>query len=231
MLRAAFVALGFSLAAFIFPAQARQPIVVELFTSQGCSSCVASGDLIGDLIARPNVLALTFSVDYWDYLGWVDTFAKPEFAERQRDYLKRLSVRGGGVTPQVVVDGRLQVAAAQPDQVDALVKQARKSAHDPLDLELKESRVIVGSGPPVHGGVDVWLIRYDPAAQSVAVKRGDNQGRTIVERNVVRELVRLGGWSGRSKAYRLPKATAEGLKTVIIVQAAHGGRILAARAS
>ena len=229
MLRAAFVALGFSLAALILPAQARTPIVVELFTSQGCSSCASSGDLIGDLATRPNVLALTFSVDYWDYLGWADTFAKPEFAERQREYLKRLAVRGGGVTPQVVVDGRLQVAAVKSDQVEALVKQAGKAPHDPPDLELKPTRVIVGSGRPVHGGADVWLIRYDPTTQSVPVKRGDNRGRTIVERNVVCELVRLGGWSGRSKAYRLPKPSADGLKTVIILQASHGGRILAAR--
>jgi len=227
MLRAAFVALGFSLAAFAPPSAARTPVVVELFTSQGCSSCVASGDLIGDLASRPNVLALTFSVDYWDYLGWPDTFARPEFADRQRDYLKRLAVRGGGVTPQVVVDGRLQVEAVRPDQVDALVKQAGKSPHDPPDLELKPARAIVGSGRTVKGGADVWLIRYDPAAQSVAVKRGDNRGRTIVERNVVRELVRLGAWNGRSKAYRLPKPSADGLKTVIILQAAHGGRILA----
>jgi hypothetical protein len=230
MLRAAFVALGLSLAAFTFPAQARMPTVVELFTSQGCSSCVASGDLIGNLAKRPNVLALTFSVDYWDYLGWADTFAQPEFAERQRDYLKRLAVRGGGVTPQVVVDGRLQVEAVRPDQVEVLVKQAAKQPHDPPDLDLKASRVIVGSGQIAHGGADVWLVRYDPAPQSVAIKRGDNRGRTMVERNVVRELVRLGGWTGRSKAYRLPKPAAEGLKTVIIVQVAHGGRILAVRA-
>ena len=229
MLRAAFVALGFSLAAFTFPAQARTPIVVELFTSQGCSSCATSGDLIGDLTGRPNVLALTFSVDYWDYLGWADTFAKPEFAERQREYLKRLAVRGGGVTPQVVVDGRLQAAAVRPDQVDALVKQAAKLTRDPPDLEVKASRAIVGSGRAPRGGADVWLIRYDPAVQSVLVKRGDNRGRTVVERNVVRELIRLGGWPGRSKAYRLPKPTIEGLKTVIVVQAADGGRILAAR--
>jgi hypothetical protein len=227
MLRAAFAVLGLSLAALSLPAQARTPIVVELFTSQGCSSCATSADLIGDLAAQPNVLPLTFSVDYWDYLGWADTFAKPEFAERQRDYLKRLAVRGGGVTPQVVVDGRLQVAAAKPDEVEALVKQARKEPHDPPDVDLGPTRVVVGEGRPGKGGADVWLIRYDPQQQSVQVKRGDNRGKTIVERNIVQELVRLGAWTGRSKAYRLPKAMSTGLKTVIIVQAAHGGRILA----
>jgi hypothetical protein len=90
---------------------------------------------------------------------------------------------------------------------------------------------VVGEGSPGKGGADVWLVRYDPQLQSVHVKRGDNRGKTIVERNVVQELVRLGSWTGRSKAYRLPKATATGLKTVIIVQATHGGRILAVRQS
>jgi hypothetical protein len=229
MLRAAFAALGFSLAALASVAEAKSPIVVELFTSQGCSSCASAGELIGELAQKPNVLPLTFSVDYWDYLGWADTFAKPEFAERQREYLKRLAVRGGGVTPQAVVDGRLQVAASKSDQVEQLVKQARKTPHDPPDMELSETKVVVGSGRAGHGGADVWLVRYDPTTQSVSVKRGDNKGRTVVERNVVRELTRLGGWSGRSKAYRLPKPDADGLKTVIIVQAAHGGRILAVK--
>jgi len=233
MLKAAFAALGLSLAAFapVVPtaALAKTPVVVELFTSQGCSSCVDVGDMVEDLGKKPNVLPLTFSVDYWDYLGWADTFAKPEFAERQREYLKRLAVRGGGVTPQAVVDGRLQVAAAKTEQVEDLVKQARKAPHDPPDMELSASRVVIGSGRAGRGGADVWLVRYDPKEQSVPVKRGDNKGRTLVERNVVRELTRLGGWTGRSKAYRLPKAESEGLKTVIIVQGAHGGRILAVK--
>ena len=229
MLRAASAALAFSLAALASSAQARTPIVVELFTSQGCASCAASADLIGDLADRPNVLPLTFSVDYWDYLGWADTFAKPEYAERQRDYLKRLAVRGGGVTPQVVVDGRLQATATKKDQVETLVKQARKQPHDPPDMELSPARVVVGSGRAGKGGADVWLVRYDPAPQSVLVKQGDNRGKTVVERNVVQELTRLGAWTGRSKAYRLPKPSAEGLKTAIIVQAAHGGRVLAVK--
>jgi len=229
MLRAAFAAFGLSLAALAPVAAAKTPIVVELFTSQGCSSCAAADDLIADLVQKPNVLPLTFSVDYWDYLGWPDSFAKPEFAERQREYLKRLAVRGGGVTPQAVVDGHLQVAASKPDQVEQLVKQARKSPHDPPDMELNETRVVIGSGRAGKGGADVWLVRYDPTTQSVQVKRGDNKGRTVVERNVVRELTRLGAWNGRSKAFRLPKPDADGLKTVVIVQAAHGGRILAVK--
>jgi hypothetical protein len=229
MLRAAFVAFGLGLVALVPLAQARTPIVVELFTSQGCSSCTGSGDLISDLADHPGVLPLTFSVDYWDYLGWADTFAKPEYGDRQRDYLKRLAVRGGGVTPQVVIDGRLQATAIKPDQVDDLVKQAGKTPRDPPDFDIKPTRVIVGSGRVPHGGADLWLVRFDPTPQSVMVKRGDNKGRTLVERNVVRELIRLGSWAGRSKAYRLPKPTADGLKAVVILQMAHGGRILAAR--
>ena len=222
--------LGFCLAATASQAVARQPVVVELFTSQGCSSCVKSGDLMADMAGRPHVLALTFAVDYWDYLGWIDTFAKPEFADRQRDYVKHLSTREV-YTPQAVVDGRLQAAAVKPASLDGLVKQAARQRLDPPDMDLTEDRVAVGSGSVPHGGAEVWLVRYDPSAQSVEVKRGENRGRTIVEHNVVRELVRLGGWSGRSKIYPLPKTDIDGLKTVILVQGAHGGRILAVKTS
>ena len=228
MRKVALSVLGFCLAAVASPALARAPVVVELFTSQGCSSCVKSGDLVSDLAQRPHVLALTFGVDYWDYLGWADTFAKPEFADRQRDYMKHLAVREV-YTPQVVVDGRLQGAATKPDEVDKLLIQAARIPRDPPDVSVGEARAAVGFGLAPKGGADVWLIRYDPSVQSVLVKRGENHGRTIVERNIVRELVRLGGWSGRSRVYRLPKSDIEGLKTVILVQAAHGGRVLAAK--
>jgi hypothetical protein len=220
--------LGLCLAAAASPALARQPVVVELFTSQGCSSCVKSGDLMGDLAQRPHVLALTFGVDYWDYLGWPDSFAKSEFADRQRDYMKHLAVREV-YTPQVVIDGRLQGAATKPDDVGLLVKQAAHEPHDPPDVTVSPARAAVGSGRAPRGGADVWLIRYDPSAQSVLVKGGENRGRTIVERNVVRELTRLGSWSGRSRVYRLSKSDIDGLKTVILVQGAGGGRVLAVK--
>jgi hypothetical protein len=222
--------VGLGLAGVATPvAAARAPVLVELFTSQGCSSCVGSGQVIADLEDNPRVLALTFAVDYWDYLGWADTFAKPAFTERQRAYMTHFA-QHEVYTPQLVVDGRLQTPALPTDKAEAMVREASKAPLDPPDIVFAgTARVLVGSGLPPKGGAEVWLVRYEPREQSVAVKSGENRGQTVIERNVVRQLVRLGTWTGRSKSYRLPPSEAEGLKSVIIVQGAHGGHIVAAK--
>ena len=221
--------LVIGIAALAASANAKSPVVVELFTSQGCASCVSAGQLVGDLSGRPHVLALTFGVDYWDYLGWQDTFAKSAFTERQNAYLKPLALRDV-YTPQVVIDGHLQAAADQPDEVDRLIKQAARDHDKPPQIMIARGpRVAVGSGRAPKGGADVWLVRYDPHEQTVVVKTGDNRGQTIVEHNVVRELVRLGAWAGKPKSFREPGAETDGLDTAVIVQAAHGGRIVAAK--
>jgi hypothetical protein len=204
------------------------PVVVELFTAQGCSSCGKADGIVETLAGRRDVLALTFAVDYWDYLGWADTFAKPAFADRQRAYAVKLAVREV-YTPQVVIDGRTQAAGVHPDRVSRLVDEAVKTPHDPPQMLFRGAdRVGVGSGHAPRGGAEVWLVRYDTRAQEVTVKRGDNKGQTFVQRNVVRQLVRLGAWTGRSAAYRLPAAEDEGLATAVIVQGAKGGRIIGA---
>ncbi|HLK25556.1 MAG TPA: DUF1223 domain-containing protein [Caulobacteraceae bacterium] len=198
-------------------------VLVELFTSQGCSSCVNSGALISALDQRPHVLALTFPVDYWDYLGWRDTLAKPEFSERQRLYMRALALRDV-YTPQVVVDGRLQAAAVDRDKIDALVREAGRAPVTAPRVLVRPSRVRV-SGQAPAGGAAVWLVRYQPGDQSVKVLAGDNRGRTIVEHNVVRELVRLGVWRGRIETFRVPPARGRDLDTVVIVQGLHNGRV------
>ena len=205
---------------------ATPPVVVELFTAQGCSSCRAANTHLADLADDPGVLALTFSVDYWDYLGWRDTFAQPAFAERQKAYSRKLAVREV-YTPQVVIDGRYQTGGARADKVDALVAQAAKGPRNPPDmLFMQNGRIAVGSGPVPRGGADVWLIRYDPRSVEITPKKGDNRGEAVVHKNVVRQVARLGGWYGRPTAFKPPKAIEDGLKTVVIVQAAKGGRIL-----
>ena len=220
------ILLGVSLAASAGAAFALPPVVVELFTSQGCSSCVKSGELVAALDQRPRVLTLTFPVSYWDYLGWRDTLAKPEFDDRQRAYMHTLALRDV-YTPQVVVDGRLQAAAVDRDAVDKLVKTASRAASDPPELSLSKSRIAIGSGEAPPGGADVWLVRYLPGDQSVRVLTGSNRGQTIIEHNVVRELQRLGGWRGRPVRLHLPASDDKTLKTVVIVQAVRNGRILA----
>ncbi len=209
------------------PARVRPPVVVELFTAQGCSSCIKANELVAELSDRPDVLALTFAVDYWDYMGWPDTFAQPEFTERQRAYVRKLALREV-YTPQVVIDGRVQASGVRPETIEPLVDQAARERRDPPDmLFLGSRRVAVGSGPVPRGGAEVWLVRYDPRPQEVTPKRGDTRGQTLVQRNMVREIKRLGAWRGRPTAYRMPPAETEGLETVVLVQANKGGRILA----
>src|SRR4249919_1588913 len=185
------------------PAPAKTPVVVELYTAQGCASCGEATSFVGKLADRPGVLPLTFSVDYWDYLGWADTFAKPEFANRQKAYVAKLSLREP-YTPQVVVDGQAEASGAKTEQVNRLVREAAKAEKSPPDIRFANNRVYVGSARAPKGGGDVWLVRYDPRAQDVAVKAGDNKGQTIAEKNVVREVIRLGAWRGKPTAFRLP---------------------------
>ena len=240
MRRAALVIAWFFLAAGSGVAQARQPVVVELFTSQGCSSCVAADALLGDVATRPGVLALTLAVDYWDYLGWSDTFARPEFTARQRAYMQPLAVREV-YTPQVVVDGASQAAGADRKKIELLIRQAQRAKGPAPSMHFsRHGKVAIGSGRAPRGGADVWLVRYDPSKQEVTVKRGENRGQTLVQRNVVRQLVRLGPWFGKARIYAAPPAPSgasspaskpasgdDTLKTCILVQSAKGGRIVA----
>jgi hypothetical protein len=208
-------------------AAARPPVVVELYTAQGCASCGKANAHVAELADKKGVLALTFSVDYWDYLGWADTFARPEFALRQKAYVAKLALREP-YTPQVVVDGAAQASGSRPEKVDALVASAAKGPRNPPEVHFVGARVYVGSARAPKGGGEVWLIRYDPREQDVAVKSGDNKGQTIPHRNVVREVARLGAWRGKPVAFRLPAASEDGLKTVVLVQAGHGGRVIGA---
>ena len=219
----------FSLLVLALPlaAEARAPVVVELYTAQGCASCGEANAYVAKLAERKDVLALTFPVDYWDYLGWADTFAKPEFAERQKAYVAKLSLREP-YTPQVVVDGQAEAAGSKTERINKLVKDAAKAVKASPDIRFAGSRVYVGTARAPKGGGEVWLVRYDPKTQEVAVRAGDNKGQTIAEKNVVREVARLGAWKGHPVAFRLPAADDEGLKTLVIVQGAKGGRVLGA---
>jgi hypothetical protein len=214
-----------SLAAQASVAQARPPVVVELFTAQGCASCSKADTYQASLTADKTVLPLTFAVDYWDYLGWKDTFAKPEFSDRQRAYDKRFGV-AEVYTPQVVVDGRVQASAAKTETVAALVQGERRAFIDPPYMRWHDDSVAIGEGRRPVGGAGVWLVRYDPRETTVQVKDGDNRGHTVGERNVVVQLARLGPWRGRPEMLKLPPPPQEGLKTVVLVQGDKGGKIL-----
>jgi len=227
----ALVAAALSQLALSQPAWAsdRAPVVIELFTAQGCSACPKANLLLDSYVERPHVLVLTFPVDYWDYLGWRDTFAQPAFTERQRAYADRFKLRSL-TTPDFVIDGVEE--ASGPDGAD-LDKLIARSSPDPgprprIRPLRHGARIQIGAGAHLSHAADVWLIRYDPTLREVKVKAGDNKGKVVSARNIVEQMERLGAWSGRARTYALPKAPAPGLKSVILVQGAKGGRIIAA---
>jgi hypothetical protein len=199
------------------------PVVLELFTSQGCSSCPPADLSVAQFADRPDVIALSFAVTYWDHLGWRDTFGRPEFTARQEAYGRTLG--GGSYTPEVVAGGRYQSVGNTPAKVAALIGQAKTR---PLTtIAAGASGVTLGAGVAPRGGADVWLVRYDPRTLQVPVKAGENTGKTLPVRNVVRQLARVGAWNGQAASYALP-APGAGLRTVVLVQARDGGPILAA---
>ncbi|HUO21295.1 MAG TPA: DUF1223 domain-containing protein [Caulobacteraceae bacterium] len=213
-------------------AHGRAPIVAELFTSQGCAACEAADSLPAALSARPDVLALTFPVDYWDYLGWRDTYAQPAFSERQKAYAKAMGVREV-FTPQVVVEGAAQAGRPAPGQTldqateDLIQAAAKMRARPGPAVAFKGARTVrVGAGLAPRGGADVWLVLYQATPADTPVTAGENRGKTVRYHNVVRELERLGGWTGRARSYAEPQAVAGGLKRLVLVQAKGGGRIL-----
>lgn len=201
-----------------------QPVVLELFTSQGCSSCPPADISVARVADRPDVIALSFNVTYWDNLGWKDTFARPEFTDRQHAYARALG-HDAPFTPQVVAGGRVDSVGNSPARVEALIAKGRTR---PLTTIVSHgSEVRVGAGVAPRQGADVWLVRYDPRLIQVPVKTGENTGKTLPQRNVVRRLVRLGAWTGTPVTFRTPTPE-QGLAGVVLVQARRGGPILAA---
>ena len=205
-------------------AQTRPPIVVELFTSQGCSSCPPANANLITLSQRPDVLTLSFAVTYWDQLGWKDTFGKPEFTERQVTYEPGLD-QFGPYTPQMVVNGATTVVGNKLDEIDTLLAGTRALAGPALDLGT--AMLTVGAGTAPATGADVWRVTYDPKTVEVPVGRGENNGRTLPHTHVVHSLDNLGTWTGA--VLELPVAASPaGLRTAILVQGKNGGKILSA---
>ncbi len=206
-------------------ADAGHPAVVELFQSQGCSSCPPANANVNALSGRADVLALSFAVTYWDRLGWKDTFGKPQFTERQWQYARAMRQQDV-YTPQVVVNGRVAGVGADPGEIERLMSRADRGASGPA-VTISGGSAAIGAAPAPARAADVWLIRYDPRTLEVAVRRGENAGKTLPHKNIVRGIVRLGGWDGKAERFGLPAADS-GLATAILVQTAGAGPILAA---
>jgi len=196
-------ALGLSLSSIAAKAAPVQA-VVELFTSQGCSSCPPADKLMSEIARKPEQLVLSFPVDYWDYIGWKDTFASPTFTGRQKAYA---AGRGDGevYTPQAVVDGLARVVGSDAEALAGAVQTVRgKSGAMSVSVELIErggkmqANVAAGNGKGA-----VWLVKLAKSRQ-VAIGRGENAGRSIIYTNVVRQMVRLGDWNGAAASFELP---------------------------
>ena len=204
------------------------PIVVELFTSQGCSSCPPANDALIRLADQPNVIALTFDVQLWDSLGWRDTLARPEFSRRQEDYNRHFG-RNNVYTPQTIVAGRWHGPGGGRGEMEALMRRAGTVGTTPA-VRLAADSVALGAGPAPARPADVWLARYDPRIVRVPIRAGENGGRTLPQRNVVRQFVRLGAWSGQAARFALPTPSEPGLRTAVLVQEAGTGTVLSAAA-
>ena len=200
------------------------PVVVELFTSQGCSSCPPANANLIELARRNDVRALSFAVTYWDYLGWKDSFGKPEFTDRQVTYEPGLHQQGP-YTPQMVINGTTTAVGNNLAEVVRLVEDAAQAAGPQITIVGPSVTVAAGDAPP--SGADVWLVQYEPGVINVPVARGENTGRTLPHAHVVRALEHLGAWAGSALSFQLPER-ASGLRTAILVQATRGGHILAA---
>ncbi|MFQ5466956.1 MAG: DUF1223 domain-containing protein [Kiloniellaceae bacterium] len=209
------------------------PVVVELFTSQGCESCPPADNLLAELSTRPDVIALSLHVDYWDYIGWRDPYGSPMVTDRQRRYASALGLRYV-FTPQIIVDGRATLVGSRRSEVLAAVKKsaARRKAVDVRFVPGAGGRVVIPAGHAPDNGVTVWLAIYDESHET-AVKRGENAGRVIRNTNVVRAFERIGTWTGERLEIPLDLdgAAARGrFGCAIIVQQGRNGPILGAAA-
>ncbi len=226
----AILSLITTLAAGAAPAQDRPLVVVELFTSQGCSSCPPADEMIEDLADRDDVLPLALHVDYWDYIGWADSFARPQNTTRQKAYA-RMAHSGSIYTWPIVVSGVDHVVGFKPMNVIDLVREhgAEQSTVD-ISVEPVEGGVRIRctgrAGAALPGAINVDLVGYLREA-SVEIRHGENAGKTITYANIVESWDRLGAWDG-SGTFEIVTPLPAGRLHAVIVQTKGPGRVLAA---
>jgi hypothetical protein len=209
------------LAATGSPHAATRPIVVELFTSQGCSSCPPADALLRELTTRSDVIALGFHISYWDRLGWKDPLSNEASTDRQKAYASRLS--GRVYTPQMVVDGTNEMIGSDRASVAAALRQKRPEAIAPVSFAADRASVVIGGGA---GTGEVVLVRF-ARSRITNIPAGENAGRTLQDANGVTAVTRLGDWDGAARRYRIePPRSGEGL--AVLVQAPDGTMLGAA---
>lgn len=226
-----FAALGlFAASAHAQDREGDSPVVVELFTSQGCSSCPPADELLHDLAKRDDVIALSLHVDYWDYIGWKDVFAQPAFSARQKAYA-RAAHRRSIFTPQMIIGGRDTLVGHDAMQIVMTIDKQRRAPRravieviSPDDAGATIRVRLVALAPMTEPG-DVQLVRYTPSAK-VEIRRGENAGKTFTYANVVREWTHLGLWDGDAAELQFEVPGSE--SAVLIVQSEDQREVLAA---
>ncbi len=197
--------------------------VIELFTSQGCSSCPPADRLLGDLAKDPKLIPLSLAIDYWDYLGWKDTLAVPGHAKRQKAYSHMRGDHEGVYTPQAIINGSVQALGSDPAVIERAIADSRHNAATlsvPVTLKVDDGRLLVAA--PSDAGnaanAEVWLCPVSKTV-AVAIGRGENSGNTFTYHNVVRRWVKLGVWNGTAATWSVPVADfkSEGVDAVAVI--------------
>lgn len=223
---------GFLLSVLVPVRADENTVVVELFTSQGCVACPPADRVMAEIAQVENVVALSWAVDYWDYLGWEDTFGKASHTERQELYNDRLGVRGV-YTPQVVINGKREVVGSKGEAIRNTIHQLRSQTSMPVDAEIVgdwDNLDLLLSDYETDKPLTIRMIWFD-ASRTVDISYGDNQGRTLHYTNIVRgsEVIDLWDGEGGRRDLDLSKVLASGSNCIaILVQEGDGGKIVGA---
>lgn len=207
------------------------PWSVELFTSQGCSSCPPADLVLGKLAERPDIVALSFHVDYWDYIGWKDRFASKASTERQRIYARTLRQRYV-YTPEMVVDGRAHESGIKPGMIEGLLADARRQSSRRTTPDLKrtgDGALTIGlAAASLDQPAEVVVFAYD-RRHSTPVERGENHGRRLENFNVVRHFEVVSPWDGAARQWTVPADRFQPDQGIaVLVQQADQGPVLGA---
>ena len=236
-------ALALTMSATVAPSSAVRaadltaPVVVELFTSQGCYSCPPAEKFLGDLAGQKSVLALEFHVDYWDDLvhggdgKWKDVFSKRAYTERQRGYNQRIRGRSAVYTPQMVIDGKLEAVGSRRLSVLSAIRNAEATRKERIAVDVTlagdKVRAVALSGQSQARG-SVWLVRYIKA-QETRVRSGENKGKALLSHNIVTGMQKIGIWSGKTGSIEVRDfVLADGEGCAVLVQDNSQGPILGA---
>ncbi len=215
-------------AACTAPGWADPAVVIELYTSQGCSSCPPADEFMETLVTDPRVIPLSLHVDYWDYIGWADSFANPRFTDRQKAYARAIGSRTI-YTPQMIVGGQDRIEGYAPDQLAIfLAEHLAKVPQVTLVVERQGDLVVIRAeaDPPLTAPVRVQLVRYKPK-ETVLIERGENAGREVTYHNIVTSWESLGDWPGTAPL-ELSAPAPGGEPAVVILQEQGPAAILAA---